>query len=144
MTCDLLNRPDLRWPRRLLGGLLLLLLAQTGCARLTAHTAEAPVLEFEDTSGDAVHVFLQIGDALVRLSRVEPLSRVRLHVSLNSITKARLVVVPAGWLASFRDPNIGAAVAYSTDAYLIPDLLVQVWRFSGSMLMPGGIAGRLR
>ena len=121
---------------------LMLGLANAGCAARSRGPIEFQRLVIENASPDVIRVYIDLGDREVLLGRVDPMStevfRVRPGTLPLSAGGARMVVVPVGTAAAIQLPSKSAA-GIRSDPYRLNDLMLHVWRFSGSQVQPIGL-----
>lgn len=115
--------------------LLLAAVWQVSCAARSGYDAPAaePLLEFENAWTSPVHVFATVGETLLWVGWAAPGSTTRLRLPGPQFASLRLVVVPTGRLAAFR--NYDRSGVYTGESYARDIALAHRWRFSGNLLM---------
>ena len=106
--------------------------------------APAPqqLVEFENASVTAVHVFVRVSGTLFKAGWAAPGETVRLNVPGSPFSTVSLVVVPGERLASFRSSPSASGI-YTSQPYPLDAMRTHSWRFTGNTLM-GSPMVRLR
>lgn len=126
---------------------VLFALLQGACATNQSSTRAGaslpePLLEFENASATAVHVFVRVNGTLFKAGYAAPSGTIALAVPASPFSEVSVVVVPVERLASFRNSADPAGI-YASQPYPFDALLAHSWRFTGNSLM-GSPLVRLR